>query len=391
MTDLRELLEVATDRVEPTGLAQGAWAAARRRRTARRGILASAAVAVVVLGVAVAVRLGDKATVQPAPAPASTTAATNVLGDVVIAPDIAVDRVQRVWDPRDAEGQPVLELGVPRVMESLTPGEVSQPVALLDDGTQARLVSADGRVEDLRLPSGLAEWRDVSLSPDGRRLVASGASGFYWRELDGDWHRVESGDVPAEAQLTWLPDSSGVVVRGWQHAVLIDLPSGEVTQQPFLQGVDYLDVAADGTFVGVTDSYDVASWRAGREVGRVHTAVLEGLTLPATDASDIAFARGNVSTVDPPSLTDRDGLLVVDRTTFETRAFLPVPNTYYYVHAEELRPITWLDDNTLLFTVLPEEAPKEYLMAWNVETGAISRVSCWERSVDAVFATDRLG
>lgn len=387
MTDLHDLLDLATDRLEAPGLADRALTVAQRRRTVRRGVLASVAAVVLVVGVAVTTRLGGAPAVEPMRVP--VTSPTGVPART--APAIAPDRIQPVWGPRGAEGQPVVELGVPRVMESLTPGEVTRPVVLLDDGSRARLVSADGLVHELDLPGGLTRGRTVSLSPDGRRLVATGAGGFFWREIDGDWQRLGAEDVPLEAQLSWLPDSSGVIVRGWKRAVLVDLASGEVAEQRFLEGVSHLGVAPDGTLVGVTEGRSVVQWRDGRETDRVSTAGLEGLVLPAVGGSDLAFARTNLSIADPPEPADRDGLLALDRETFETRAYLPVPDDHYYVHAEDLRPLTWLDDDTLAFTVLPAGAAKRYLMTWDVETGDISRVSCWARSFDAVFATDLLG
>ena len=134
----------------------------------------------------------------------------------------------------------------------------------------------------------------------------------------------------------------------------------------------------------------MATNASGDDAAQVGGGPLEGLILPAVGAADIAFARANLALGDRPD--DRDGLVVVDRESFEARAYLPVPDDHdYYVQAEELRPLTWLDADTLAFTVLPRGAAKEYLLTWDVETGEISRVSCWLASYDAVFATDLLG
>ena len=111
-------------------------------------------------------------------------------------------------------------------------------------------------------------------------------------------------------------------------------------------------------------------------MARIDTGPLEGLILPAVGESEVAFTRANIVLKD--RLDDRDGLLAVDRDTFETRGYLPVPDDHdYYAQMEELRPVAWLDDDTLAFTVLPKDAPKEYLLTWNVETGELSRISCW--------------
>ncbi|WP_243060699.1 hypothetical protein [Nocardioides sp. SR21] len=382
MTELRDLLDLATDRVEAPGGAAAALGSARRRRTARRSLAATATVVVLVTGVALAGRIGGDRTVEPAPAP--TSSPTTV---VPVAPAIPRSAVHPVWDPRGAEGLPVVELGVPRVMESLTPGTVTRPVAVLDDGSRAVLVSGDGYSEELTLPDGLGGARTVTISPDGQRLVAAGASGFFWRDLDGEWREVDG--VPGEARLTWLPDSSGVVARGWPRAVRVDLDGGTVEDVAYLEGVSHIGFGPDGRIVG-TEPQLVVEWGDGEEVGRFRTGELEGLILPAVGNDTIAFTRANLVLGDQPA--DRDGLVAVDRETLETRAYLPVPDDHdYYAFAEELRPLTWLSDDVLAFTVLPEGAPKEYLVTWNAETGELSRVSCWLSGETAVFATDLLG
>lgn len=356
--ELHDLLDLATDRVESTGLAPAALAAAHRRRRTRRAVVASAAVAVVIAGAALAGRIGGAPSSEPEPAPSPSTA---------IAPEIAADRIQPVWDPRGAEGQPVVELGVPRVMESLVPGAVTRPVAVLDDGSRTLLVSADGAYADLALPEGLGAQRTVSLSPDGSRLAAVGLSGFFWRSLDGEWQRVildEEDRVTGEGiTVTWAADSSSIVLRGSGY-VQVDLDTGE---QRVLAGV--------------------------REpVPDALLGPLENLQRPIVGYSSIAAARANVSWPEVRQADDYDGLIALDRGTLETRGFLRVPDqSGYYVDGGVLTPVTWLDGDTVAFTVLPKDAPKEYLMTWDVETGEVSRVSCWSRSYDAVFATGLLG
>ncbi len=384
--DLGAVLERATDRIDAPGRAADALVEARRRRVRQRGAAAGLVAAAAVLAVVVGVRLASGPTsgtgLPPAESPTATPSVT------ATAPAIPRAAIQPVWDPRGAEGLPVVELGVPRVMEELTPGVVTRPVAVLDDGERALLVSADGLSADLDLPEGLGRSRDVSLSPDGTRLLAVGLSGIYWRTVDGEWQRVERPGVSGEAQVTWLPDSSGVIARDYDGAVRLDLSSGEVEELPYLRGVSHVGIGPDGSIIS-TEPGQVAEWQDGEEQSRLATGPLEGLVLPAVGESAIAFARSNLVLRDRAD--DRDGLVVVDRETFETRAYLPVPDHHYYVHAEELRPVTWLDEDTLAFIVLPKDAAKEYLLTWNVETGEVSRISCWLSSFEAVFATDLLG
>lgn len=383
---LSDVLERATDRVEAPGLAAGALAIAHRRRRARQGALASAAAAVLVAGVLLGTRMGGSGSVEPAPAPTETPA-----GPIVsTAPPIRADRIQPVWDPRDAESRPVVELGVPRVMESLVPGEVEQPVALLDDGSRVLLVSAEGRSAELELPAGAGRWRTVSLSPDGSRLAVAGMSGFFWRALDGGWQRVAVDDeqqvTGQGVSITWAPDSRSLVLRSHLAGVRVDLDSGELTPLATLGDYTPWSFTPEGGIVTVRGSVE---W--GDTGDRALLGPLEGLQSPAVGESALAAARVNLASTRTTRDSDFDGLIAVDRRTLATRSFLPVPGPERgagYGDLGSIAPVAWLDDDTVLFTVLPQDAPKEYLMTWDVETGGLSRVSCWLEEFDAVFATD---
>jgi hypothetical protein len=389
MTDLQDLLEQATDLVEPPGLAAGALAEARRRRARSRGFASAlvAAAAVVVLIVSVRVVTGDPRSDAP-PADPATPSVT----EVPTAPAIARSRIQEVWDPRGAEGQPVVDLGVPRVLETLTAGPVDRPVVVLDDGSRARVVSAEGLVADLALPDGLGELRTVSLSPDGTRLAAVGISGFFWRPVDGDWRRVElSQQATGEGiEVTWAPDGGSLVLRSHLAGIRIDLASGEQSRLPMLRAYEPWTFAPDGTIV-TTGRPDFRRWDGDEVVSVVRLGPLESLQRPVAGASLLAAARANVSVGEKRLAEDSDGLIAVDGETLVTRGFLRVPSAASsYVDGGALTPIAWLDDDTLLFTVLPKDAPKRYLMTWDVATGEVSRVSCWLSEYDATFATDLL-
>ena len=392
MNELHGLLERATDRIETPDLAARALAAAQRRRTRRRGVLAAGVAAVLVLVVALAGQLtrgdGDSAPpVSPSPTPTRGTATT--------APPIAAGRIQPVWDPRGAEGLPVVALGVPRVMEDLTPGVVTRPVAVLDDGTRALLVSADGLAADLPLPDGLGEMRTVSVSPDGTRLAVVGISGFFWRTLDGAWQRVDLDDeeqVTGEGiEITWAPDGTSLVLRSHLPVAQVDLDNDEQHRLSMLRNYASWAFAPDGTVV-TTSLPGIREWQDGDVARETLLGPLENLQRPVVGAASIAAARANASWPDVRQADDFDGLIALDRETLETRGFLRVPyEASHYVDGGTLTPVAWLDEDTVAFTVLPKDAPKEYLLTWDVETGEISRVSCWLTSYDAVFATDLLG
>lgn len=348
MSELNDLLDRASDRIAQPHLAASALVLAKRRRARNRGVAGAAVAAALVVTVVVSVELATGGARVDTP-PVQSQPPTPI-EEVAVVPPIPAAAIQPVWDPRGAEGLPVTDLGVPRVMESLAPGEVTRPVAVLDDGKQARLVSADGLTQDLAVPDGLGELRTISLSPDGTRLAAAGASGLFSRTLAGDWERL--GPAGEGVGITWTPD--GTPVRR-------ETPVG---------------LAPDGTVV---------------DVSLLDVGPLENLQRPVVSDSSIAAARANASWPDQRQRDDYDGLVAVDRDTWATRAFLRVPDLEgYYVDGGTLTPIAWLDDDTVAFTVLPKGAPKSYLVTWDVETGDLSRISCWERSFDAVFATDLL-
>ncbi|WP_121257041.1 TolB family protein [Nocardioides ferulae] len=391
--NLHEALDRATDAIEPPGLAAAALTEAHRRRVRTRGAASAlgAVAAVAALIVSLQAVSGDPRTQERPAEPASSGAADAVQAQV--APAIPRDRVQPIWDPRGAEGLPVVELGVPRVLPVTAAGPVTRAVALLDGEEGTLLVGTDGLQTSLDLPDGLGEQRTVVLSPDGQRVAAVGASGLFWRAVDGgSWQRIEVPGVSLEASLSWAPDSESLVLVDHRTGVRVGLGTGEQEPLPFLRGHAAYALAPDGAVVHGTDTREIVERRDGEVVRRTASGPLEGLVRPAVGGSAIAFARANLVVEESTRASDRDGLVVVDRDDFDTRAYLPVPDDHdYYVHADELRPVTWLDDETLLFTVLPQGAPKEYLVAWDVETGTLSRIACWPLGYAASFATDLLG
>lgn len=304
MAELRDLLERATDRIEPRGGAAEALRVARRRRTRQRGTTAVLASAVAVAAVVVGVRLATGGTGESAPPPAESPTVTPTRA----APEIDPDRIQPAWDPRGAEGLPVTDLGLPRVMPTGPAGSIDRPpIAVLDEGARLLAVAADGSAVAFDPPDGIGPDRALLLAPDGARVAVVGAEKTFWRPVNSP---------------TWRPGSGGI--EG-------GLPAGEV---PGLER----PVAGRGSIVG--------TWSSA----------------PAS------------------------GLVVLDRRTLQSRAVLPVR-----VRPDDLTVVAWVDDDTVAFRVTPPGSPKEYLVTWNVETGELSRISCWLTSFQASFATDLLG
>ncbi|GAB2876431.1 hypothetical protein [Nocardioides pacificus] len=59
-------------------------------------------------------------------------------------------------------------------------------------------------------------------------------------------------------------------------------------------------------------------------------------------------------------------------------------------YGDTLTPLAWLDDDTVLFTVIPKDAAKQYLVTWDVDSGELARVTCWPQDLRVSFATDLL-
>jgi hypothetical protein len=238
------------------------------------------------------------------------------------------------------------------------------------------------------------------LSPDGTRLAAVGVSGFFWRTVDGDWRQVDLDDtglVNGEwTRITWSPVDSSLVLREHLAGVQVDLDTGKQRLLPMLRNYAAWDFAPDGTVVTTSASSGSAGNAVRQWDGRAATSEtvlgeIENLQRPVVGETSIMASRGDASWLGGVrTAADRDGLIAVDRESLETRAFLPLGGPRYYSDAGNSSGVVWLDDDTVAFTVLPKDAAKEYLVTWNVETGELSRISCWEKDFNAVFATGLL-
>ncbi|GAB6987619.1 TolB-like translocation protein [Nocardioides pyridinolyticus] len=168
MTDLHDLLELATDRVEPTGGAAGALATARRRRRTRRGAAASAAAVVVIGAIALGGRLGDGAPSEPEPAPPVET-----VEPVPLDPS-RVDELPTAAP----EVAPLLPdvLCVPDVAPRIEEEPMEAAVVSVDDDADVLLLGTDGRWHCV-VVADRSRTAPV-LSPDGTRLAVGVTGGF---------------------------------------------------------------------------------------------------------------------------------------------------------------------------------------------------------------------
>ena len=98
--------------------------------------------------------------------------------------------------------------------------------------------------------------------------------------------------------------------------------------------------------------------------------------------------------------TDHAGVLVLDRTGYAAQAYLPIAGTRYTpgvgiveISANGVRPVAWLDDDTLLLDHSTSLGRPWSLVAWDVETGELSLVSSggsgtWLRAVAGDLVRD---
>lgn len=409
-----DLLNRGTEHLPAPDLVGAALAGARRRR--RRRTMATSGVAAAAVAVAIAVPFAvhgpaDRSgpTQTPAsPAPASATGR-------ITAPAPAASVVAPVLDPEQIDSLPTYDAGLPAALE---PDEDSA-TDLSDDPIDHALavVKADGLdladvdvEEDVFYALGAdGDWRRVpvdapadlvgdrgpslmaeSLSPDGTRVALKGNTAVYVVDLsDGSTTRVRTGSWAG--MTAWQPDSTHLLVPLGKRGFVVDVDTGERTPAPW---------AADTESAPFTGAYEpggrllhVASDPGGKREGVVES---DGRRVALDVASDhvgqpqyfLPGARDVAMTTHPMIRTaeglrgEYDGLLVVDREDYRASAFLPVAGPEeQYLRSDALRPRTWLDQHTLLFSVRPSGTGQDvsdagqFFLAWDTESGQVSRVA----------------
>ncbi|WP_134742437.1 SigE family RNA polymerase sigma factor [Nocardioides sp. 503] len=278
-----------------------------------------------------------------------------------------------------------------RYFDDLTERETAQVLGITVGTVKSQSAAALARLRN-GAPELLVQ-RTAALSPDGRRVAAAGISGLFWRELDGGaWQRV---DVPHSVtgegiEVTWLPGSSSLVLRSHLPGVLVDLGTGRQRSLPELTGYVAWGADPQGFLTYVSREGELVSQEPAGGLRRVIINLLEGLHHPVLSATSLVAARGNRVISSPPAVDDRDGLIALDRDTLAARRYLPVRDASSYYVGQALTPRAWLDDDTVLFSVLPRGTSEEHLVTWDVESGALRRATSWPATYDASFATELL-
>lgn len=217
MTDLHDLLDLATDRLDAPGLASGALATARRRRRNRRaGVVALAAVTLVVAGVAAAGLVGD-APSEPEPAPPVET----------IEPTPFDPRTVEELPRSDVAPQIPAVLPVPGIAPRIEDDPLDRAVLAVDDGADILLLDEDGAwhcvVVAGRTPA------DPALSDDGTQLAVGVRDGANDEVVVIDLatgNRTSRPGFPSYG-IDWTIGET--VVRGtarWTVRPLAQLPDG---------------------------------------------------------------------------------------------------------------------------------------------------------------------
>lgn len=403
MTDLRPLLDRATEHVASPDLAERALAGAHRRRVRRAAVGALAAVVLLGGGVALAVQdRAPHADVVDTPVPRPTPSATDGLDALVALPTpprIPESVMQPEWDPRDAGALPASDVGLPQDLDSPVdaPLLTSMPpaVAMVVGDGGLDLVDRDGAWRRLPLPeqplSVPSYVRTSRLSTDGTRVVFLGRTSLWsrdvrstgWRELEypegflqldrPPGRRAIPQVVPMVAEHLWLArDTWWLVDLDTARFEAVGTPRGAV-------------VWGGGVLVesGKARGYPmrILSWGPpGDPLRTFRTDSLQSLTGLAVDAESLAAVRGVGVHAEPRSATERNGLIALRLDDLSTRAYLPVTDPdYALTDGGLMAAVGWLDDDTVLASVGPAGSASgdgvRVLFTWDVATGALARVS----------------
>ncbi|QIX27281.1 hypothetical protein ncot_12225 [Nocardioides sp. JQ2195] len=388
----------------------------RRRRTVLVGGVAALAVAAAIgvpLAWSGAGGPGDRPPAAPGPAPGPVPAAAT---GRLVAPAPEQSVVAPVLDPEDIAALPAYDAGLPQVLE---PDEESA-VDLADDPIDRAVaaVKADGLyLDDFDLEQDVffvlgtdGDWRRVhvdapadltgdrgpallpeSLSPDGTKVALKGNTAVYVVDLDdGSTTEVTTGRWAG--MTAWQPDSKHLLVPLGKQGFVVDVTDGTRTPAgwaadtgagPFTgayePGGRLVSVADDSHGQGLED---IVESNGGNRALEVEADDLGQPLYLLPSAHDLAMSTYPMIATDRGLRGKHDGLLVVDRESYRTAAFLPVAGIEgYYTNIDALRPRAWLDEHTLLFSIRPygtkqdESDIGQYFLVWDTRTGQVSRAA----------------
>jgi hypothetical protein len=382
MNELHDLLDRVTDRVGSPDLAARALAGARRRRTRRRSVLAAGVTAAVVAVVVFAGQLipADNDS-EPPVTPPTTSSRPPTLIDIT-----------QPWNPRAVDDLARAAASVaPALPDVVNPPATATPLA--DD-------PVDGAVLCMRADAALlllatdGTWRSVPppnhgaygavLSADGTRLAVDTKTGVdAWDLPTGDRTSVPFPTAQSSWEYeswAWIDDSTllfdGAGPGGW----IVDVASGEATRVPYPSLSASWTVDGAGAVVeslGYGGPARLVDW-AGGQPRRVDPSGLHALSLMTANADSVAG--------------DSDlAIVVLDRSDLEPRHVLPLVDLQGN-YGGKMPTVAILDDGTVLLQVGIFGSEFSWrLVAWDPQSGELTRVARGGESVPASYATGVLG
>lgn len=403
--DLFAVLDRATDGIDPADSPQhaalSALARARVVRNRRRGLVAGAVAAVLVLVVAVVTGVAGTDRGEPPVMPAPTVPAV---------PDSAV---QTTWDPRDAGDLPQRRSVLPTEIAPRAATTGPLPLAggarlvLADEQERLLLLGEDGTWASAEAPSGSAYVS--SLSDDGTMLANAGNGELWVTDVrDGVWRQLDLPPGPAfmwtglDVTLTWRDDTELLLLNGGGLLGIVDLDGSGASEADINDTAHVTGVAMvpDGTELLFGTTIEGQVIREVEDGGSTRTFAASALgrfRAPLASDSRVAGLVSGIPRDDRP--TDHAGVLVLNRTGYAAQAYLPIAGTKYTPgvgiaeSANGVRPVAWLDDDTLLLDHSTSLGRPWSLVAWDVETGELSLVSSggsgtWLRAVAGDLVRD---
>jgi hypothetical protein len=389
--NLSDVLDRATDGIEPPGLSGAALTAARARQARRRAAVGAAtAVAAVVAIVGVSELAGGSADDRPA-GPASPDTSAPAAGDPAVGPS---------WDPRTVVDAPVRASVLPS--EVLPPdlppnvGDDPMDAAVLawpEAGADLKLLGADGRWRCIRgtsdLVSGSADGVvRPTLSDDGTQVAMAGNAGILVVDLPtGEGRTLPWPDALAPPwdtvpSLAWLPGGR-FAVSTWPRTWIVG-PDGAV---PAPYGRRHQEIAVDPDGTIVENNYREDELRLWRD------DALEGTARMSFWGERLAAGFGRVAfTGGGTTLPGDGGPLVVDTATGELLGYRPIRDPHAtYSDNGHLTALGFLDADTVVYLVGPARHVDRrivvdawHLIAWDLESGELQRLATGSEGMQTI-------
>lgn len=371
-SELRDLLERATDRITPVDLAHAALAgtvvAHRRRRAYAAGVAAASVLVVVFVGLT----LGNDGEREPSPAPSPTVPSPSPTQETV-----------RAWDPRKVDELPAADDDIAPALPAVVDPPASAP-ALSASPLEAAILSVE--LDGVAMLLGTdGTWRSVplvgyehaDLSPAGTALVVStGEEATVWDLGAGDSIvlPLPEGHLPWDYQRwRWLDDSTLLFTDGGGGFV-VDPSTGAAERVPypdpssFFWTVDPSGAVIDST--GFGQPPELTEWVDGEARSR--------------DLVDFGHLAGLVAGSDTIAGTTYDGkspgfrVVAIHRDNLELRSDLLVGDFEGNYSNGALGSVAMLGEDVVLLRVtkISRSGYEGWrFVAWQVESGELGLVT----------------